>query len=110
MLANDIHDLENPPSVPVFCSTPKRPRQESISCALSGAAIAFAKALGENPKGDGEGSRSTVSCNPTDVSPGKAVELQMKNYEQLRYIQQLFDDGVYLKQYIEQKQGILSSI
>ena len=51
MLANDIHDdFENPPSVPVFCSTPKRPWQESISCALSGASIAFAKALGENPK------------------------------------------------------------
>jgi hypothetical protein len=79
----------------VFCSTPKRPQQESISCARS-AAIVFAKALGETPKGDGE-SRSTLSCTPTGVSPGKAIELRMKNYEQLRYIQQLFDDGIYLK-------------
>ena len=42
------------------------------------------------------------------VSPGKAVDLRMKNYEQLRYLQQLYEDGILdQKEYMEQKQDIL---
>ena len=41
------------------------------------------------------------------VSPGKAVELQMKNFEQLRFLQQLFVDGILSKsEYTEQKKSI----
>ena len=41
--------------------------------------------------------RDTDSCftGPVPVvSPGKAVELRMKNYQQLRFLQQLFEDGI----------------
>ena len=42
------------------------------------------------------------------VSPSKAVDLRMKNYEQLRIIQQLFEDGILdEKEYTEQKGNIL---
>ena len=42
------------------------------------------------------------------VSPGKVVDLWMKNYEQLRYLQQLYEDGILdQKEYMEQKQDIL---
>ena len=35
----------------------------------------------------------------------------MKNYEQLRYLQQLFDDGIFTQEeYEEQKRGILCSL
>ena len=43
------------------------------------------------------------------VSPGKAVELRMKNFEQLRFLQQLFDDDILSEsEYTEQKRNILS--
>ena len=39
------------------------------------------------------------------VSPGKAVDLPMKNYEQLCYLQKLYEDGILdQKEYAEQKQ------
>ena len=42
------------------------------------------------------------------VFPGKAVDLRMKNYEQLWYLQQLYEDGILdQKEYMEQKQDIL---
>ena len=73
MVANDIHDdLEEPPRIPAFCSTPKRSNQPHISSAISGAAIALTKALGGSPQED------RASCQ-TGVSPGKAIELRMKN-------------------------------
>ena len=35
----------------------------------------------------------------------------MKNYEQLRYVQQLYDDGILCEEeYAEQKQDILGSL
>lgn len=89
MVANDLHDdLEEPPNIPAFCSTPKRSRQPSVSNAISGAAIAITKALGGTPQ---EGRPN--GCH-TGVSPGKAIELRMKNYEQLRYLQHLLEDGI----------------
>ena len=45
------------------------------------------------------------------ISPGKTVELYMKNYEQLRYLESLFEDGILThKEYSEQKENILSSL
>jgi len=45
------------------------------------------------------------------VSPAKSVELRMKNFEQLRYLQQLFDDGILSEgEFTEQKQSILSAL
>lgn len=88
MFSNNLHDdLEEPPSIPPFCSTPKRSRQPSVSNAISGAAVALAKALGGTPQED------KTNCQ-VGVSPGKAIELRMKNYEQLRYLQQLLEDGI----------------
>ena len=47
----------------------------------------------------------------TEVSPRKSVELRMKNYEQLRYLQKLFDDRILnTKEYAEQKQSIIDSL
>ena len=108
MVASNLHeDLDTPPAIPAFSSTPRRPHSPSLATVISGAATAFAKALGENSQQDKEG--SNVSGTSIGVSPGKAVDLRMKNYQQLRYIQQLFEDGILSEaEYIEQKQRILA--
>ena len=111
MIVSKLHeDMDSPPNIPAFNSTPKRRTQnESLASALSGVAVAFAKALGESPRPE----QSSVSENrpytTASVSPRKTVDLRMKNYEQLRYLQQLFDDGILSEtEFFEQKKNILS--
>ena len=100
-------DLDEPPNVPASCSTPKRSRQPSVSNVISGAAVAITKALGGTPLQD----QSSGHVGVTGVSPGRASELRMKNYEQLRYLQQLFEDGILPQtEFSEQKEGILGSL
>lgn len=59
-------------------------------------------------------SSDSVQASPSTVaalSPAKAVELRGKNFEQLRYLQQLYDDGILDdKEYSEQKQNILTAL
>ena len=92
-------------NLPAFSSTPKRSRQPSISSAISGASIASTKALGGTPMED----RSRGCC--AGVSPGKVIELRMKIYKQLLYLQKLLED-VMLSQteYSEQKEAVLGSL
>ena len=105
MIVQGVHkDYDSPPQIPAFGSPPQL-HKESVSSAISGAAMAITKALsGTPPKKDG-------SDRQAGISPGKAIELRMKNYEQLRYIQQLYDDGILSEtEYTEQKRGILDSL
>ena len=92
MVANKIHDdLENRPNIQAFCATPKRPWQNTLSGVTTDAAIALVKVLGDTPQG---GSETSTLCRQAVVSRGKAVDLQIKNHEQLPYIQELFHDGI----------------
>ena len=54
---------------------------------MAGAALAFAKAFTSEKTNQASGSMS-VSQPPVTggVSPGKAIKLRMKNFEQLRYL------------------------
>ena len=53
----------------------------------------------------------TSTLVSTGISPGKVLEHRMKNLEQLRYLQNLFEDGILNeKEYAEQKGNILSSL
>ena len=106
-----IHDsMDDPPDVPAFSSNPpKRQRKNSLTESLTGAAVAFANTLSHNA-GDSP-LQSGQSSHGVGISPRKAVELRMKNYEQLRYIQQLFDDNILSEEeYKEQKLNILGSL
>ena len=111
MIASNLHeDMDTSPQVPAFNLTPKRQKQsESFASALSGAAVAFAKALGNSPRPE-----HNENCTPhvtASVSPRKTVELRMKNYEQLRYLQTLFDDGILSEmEFMEQKRNILKNL
>lgn len=109
MIATGLHsDYDTPPEIPAFLgSTPKRTRRESFSDAISGAAVAFADAI----KGKEKSNKSQGSATSSGVSPGRSVELRMKNYEQLRYLQQLYVDSILTtEEYEEQKQLIITSI
>ena len=103
-------DFENPPDLPAFRNeTPKKAKHESLSDALTGAAVAFAHAFKGNTSL--AQSPSEMPITAVGMSPGKAVDLRMKNFEQLRYLQQLYDDGILtMKEFEEQKERILSSL
>ena len=127
MICSGCHDdYDTAPSLPAFSSTVPKKRKDTLSEALTGAAVAFAKAVSGSPQVDqsvpqesptgtpsivpgpgvSQSSNTIMSC--PGVSPGKAVDLRMKNYEQLRYLQQLYEDGILdQKEYMEQKQDIL---
>ncbi len=93
MLSTGLHnDFDDPPEIPAFQgSTPKRARRESLSDAISGAAVAFTDSLKSRNENQSPASTSVLASG---ISPGRSVELRMKNYEQLRYLQQLYDDGI----------------
>ena len=112
-IASGIHDdYDNPPDSPAFSgAAPKRARKESLSEAISGAAVAIVKALSTDPK-EKASERPQSVCPPgPGVSPGRAVDLRMKNFQQLRFLQQLYEDNILdEKQYAEQKESILASL
>ena len=104
MIANGLHEsINDPPQVPMITGHVKKKGQESLSEALAGAAVAFAKAFSSSPV------RSSQSTST--LSPCKAAELRMKHLEQLKYLQQLMEDGVLSEsEFIEQKQAILDAL
>ena len=108
-------DLDSPPDLPAFAQPqPKKPRkQESLSDTISEAAVSIVHALSGSSKEKGkEQDNPTKSASVSlGVSPGKSVELRMKNFEQLRYLQQLYEDHILDEdEYKEQKQKILTSL
>ena len=127
MICSGIHDdYDNPQAIPAFSSsTPKRRKRETLSEALTEAAVVFAESFSASKTPNNDDS-CRCSCQPEDVtntssittptttvvaaqiSPQNAVDLRMKNYEQLRYLQQLFNDGILDEQeFVEQKANIL---
>uniref|UniRef100_A0A1X7U4E4 Uncharacterized protein n=1 Tax=Amphimedon queenslandica TaxID=400682 RepID=A0A1X7U4E4_AMPQE len=91
MIVSGIRDSYcDPPDIPLFHSDgPPKKHRTDISDALTGAAFAFAEAIGGKSKE--EECQSTLK---QAMSPYKKVELRMKNYEQLRHLQQLHNDGI----------------
>ena len=98
MICGGLHDdYTVPPDIPVFSPERKKPRKENMSDALTGAAVAICKALSPGNK---EACPSTVTVS----SPSKAITLRMKNYEQLKYLKQLSDEGILDdKEYMNKK-------
>ena len=72
------------------------------------------KALKTDPKEKTCSSQSSDTFCPgasSGVSSGQAVDLRMKNYQQLRYLQQLYEDNILNKgEYAEQKRSILATL
>lgn len=113
---------ETPPPVPIFQGTqPKKARRESLTEVFVDAASAFSRAL-KSPDRSAMTSpdrsatkspdRSTTKVSPgVGISPGKSVELRSKHFEQLRHLQQLYEDKILSENdFLEQKQLILDSL
>jgi len=81
-------------------------RKDSFADAIEGAAVAFTNVV--SYKDDSTGKKGQACCSD---SPGPAispVELRMNHFEQLRFLQSLFEDkGNQCK---EQKDNILISL
>ena len=101
------HDsYDTPPALPMFGPPAKRAKKYSLAETISNAAVAITKAI--SPP-------SAVVEPPTNqslvISPGKSVDLRMKNLQQLRFIQQLFDDNILSQEeFLEQKGSILDAL
>lgn len=104
-------DYDDPPRVPQITGMPpKRPKKDSFAEALTGAAVAVAKALAPNDP-QTPNNKSIIPSPSVGVSPGKSAELRMKNFQQLRFIQQLFDDNILSQsEFVEQKAFILDAL
>ena len=108
-------DYDDPPHVPMITGIlPKRPKKESITDALTAAATAVAKAF--SPLYVYTSQVATASSQMPSIpivgmSPGKSIELRMKNLQQLRYVQELYEENILSEpEFIEQKQMILDSL
>ena len=110
MIASGLHtDYDTPPDIPAFtgsiCKKGKKDNGHSMNEALTGAAIAFAKAINGS---EASPVSSSQSSNTSYVSPSKSVDLRMKNLEQLRVLKGLLEDGILSnEEFSEQKQKIL---
>ena len=83
--------------------------QESLVDAFAGAATAIAKAFSPKPLQD-VAATSTMG-HSAHFSPGKKVEIRMKNLEQLRILQNLMEDGILSRdEFTEQKRIVLQSL
>ena len=115
MLQCSTHEsYDKPPLVPMFSQPqPKRPKQSLSDSITQG----FHTALSKGPypqlslvqsSQSSQVQSSPVQSSPVQpfpvqqgslvgscsVSPGKNIELRMKNLEQLRYLQKLFEDNI----------------
>ena len=66
------------------------------------------KALKSDPNEmTNDNSQSSGAVCP-GVSLGRVVDLRMKNFQQLRYLQQLYEDNILdNEEYVEQKRNII---
>ena len=90
-------DRDSPPNIPAFSKNTSGPKrsQQSFSDAITGAAVAFAQALRNDNQCTSQPATPTPVCTTAGtLSPAKVVDLRMRNFEQLRYLQQLFVDGI----------------
>lgn len=102
MIAGGLHDdYVEPPDIPAFNLDRKRAKKENISDAFTGAALAICKAL----------SPTTASESGSASSPSKVITLRMKNYEQLKCLKQLKDEGIMEDHdYVEQKEKVMGTL
>ena len=109
MIVGGLHgSTDKPPDIPAFhCGEPKK-RKESIAGAFSGAVDAFVKLVEQKSPQRNHGSSPAKECTSiVAVSPAKVVDLRMKNLEQLRYLQGLFEDGIVSQEELNEQKSML---
>ena len=99
---HNSHDT--PPALPMFGPPPTRQKKEMFTDAMTNAAVAFANAI--SPSTQQAQHPQSQSQSSVVLSPTKSVDLRMKNFQHLRFIQQLFEDNILTQEYTEQKINI----
>ena len=104
--SGNYDDYDDPPRVPQITGIVSN-RKESLTEAITGAAVAVAKVFAPVPKT----LEHVPSASNNGTSPRKSTELRFKNLEQLHLLQQLKVDGVLSQEeFMEQKKIILDAI
>ena len=91
MLCCETHDeYDKPPKSAMITGVePSRPKKDSFTAAITGAAEAVAEVLSP------QSSQSVPQASGTvGISPVKKTELRMKNIEQLRVLQHLYEASI----------------
>ena len=108
IIAHTHDDMNNPPKVSMITgSVQKQPRRESLTDAFASAATAIAKAISPAHSQQSDASPSLqVRC-----SPSKTVDIRMKNLDQLRCLQRLWEDGILTEEeFLAQKRIVLHNL
>ena len=106
---HDSYDI--PPAIPMFSgSQPKKQKKESLAETIAESVVAISKAF-SSPSVQPNPSPGSASTSTLGMSPGKCVDIRIKNLQQFRYLQQLYEDNVLSEtEFVEQKQNILASL
>ena len=106
-IVSGVHDSDSqPPNAPMFTGGLQKQPKESLVDAFAGAATAIAKAFSPKPLQD-----VAAAGHSVQFSPGKKVDIRMKNLEQLRVLQSLMEDGILSRdEFTEQKHIVLQSL
>lgn len=105
-IVSGVHDSDSqPPNAPMFTGGLQKKPKESLTDAFTSAATAIVNAL--TPKQENVAAMEhSVRC-----SPGKKVDIRMRNLEQLRFLQSLREDGTLSEEeFTEQKRIVLQSL
>ena len=104
MITSGLHDsTDEPPKVPVFQSTEPK-RKKSV---IGEAAEAIVSCLSQQRPS------TPIQTSPKSIgiSPNKVADLRMKHFEQLRYLQTLFEDKIINETELsEQKEKIMEAL
>ena len=114
MISLGLHESTNdPPNVPMISGNlPKCSKQDTGNSATSVIIEAVAKALAPQSPSLATTSSPTVCTSSTSPSsPIKLAEERMKKFEQLKFLQQLYDSGALtVTEFNEQKNIILTCL
>ena len=103
IVAKTHEDMDEPPKVPMITGATKISQpKESLTDAFVSAATAIAKVLSPS-----QASVSSADSQKVPLSPGKKLDLRMKNLEQLRQLQKLFEDGILSQEEFDSQKKIV---
>lgn len=121
-ILSGVHDdMDSPPPLPMITGyAPKSQKKDSYTDAIAGAAAGVAtavvKVLNSGPGNVVPTTPSRITdirtqSPPIAMSPNLSVDIRMKNLEQLRYLQQLMNDGILSnEEFLEQKGMIMDTL
>ena len=104
IVAKTHDDMDEPPNVPMITGTVQKsqPQKESLTDAFVSAATAIAKAFSPS-----QASIVGTETQKVPFSPGKKLDLRMKNLEQLRQLQKLYEDGILSQEEFDAQKKIV---